>query len=624
MGFLDRTKNNLPTVSATTVPSVPSVAVPDSACTLPAQYRALALERKRYVELVNFARQTMHLATESACQYVALNYTIEFPLLTVAGKNRTSALKYSNYRVWAKRLQSAATGKELEALADRYFMGARKAFGDPRFWQFAKAMYLNQNRLPATQAYKLAVQKMRSVDAAAALPTFAQFQWQLNKIDPKILLLAREGEEALKNKYLSYIDRDWSDVVPGDLIVCDSRDFDTRCKIYDTANSRWIAVRPHIAGLMDARSWYLASYCLSPSPINSDALINTVALYLHNTNGVPPATAYCDNGSDYCAGGFSTPLPGTQNASIFNELGIKMVNAIPYNARAKTIERMFKDMMQTFDKLFPDYLGSRPGQRTQAADYYDTHAEDLPSFEEFCKIFALWLDRMHTTPRHGKIHQGKSPAAIWAARPAKPPIPAEQLQFAFLRPVAVRQVGRGGTVVWRHRAFDSEQLFNHITKKVIIKRDLQNDDHVFVFTLDGALICEAKAKLSIKALALDDPSARDAISAALARQRREAKQVKTAIKNLTGGFDLVSPLEIITAPAMAAVKTAADATIKVKGKSHAYIHHTLTADAGSVDIAAEPIPDAATVDNSNDDADDDIDLTNFHNFMTNQRGNDDD
>ena len=137
--------------------------------------------------------------------------------------------------------------------------------------------------------------------------------------------------------------------------------------------------------MMDARSWFLVSHTISFEAINSEMLIDTLGLYLYNTKGEPPAVAYCDNGSDYCAAGFSTPLAGTEDCSIFNELGIKLVNAIPYNARAKTIERCFRDMMQQFDKTFSDYLGSRPGERTQAAEYYDKHAEEISQYPEVGK-----------------------------------------------------------------------------------------------------------------------------------------------------------------------------------------------------------------------------------------------
>ena len=83
--------------------------------------------------------------------------------------------------------------------------------------------------------------------------------------------------------------------------------------------------------------------------------------------------------------------------------------------RAKTVERAFRDMMLGFDKLFLDYLGSNPAKRSDASSYYDQHPDELPSLEAFCKVFAGWLDKYHSTPKHGKKANG-SFALRWAIR----------------------------------------------------------------------------------------------------------------------------------------------------------------------------------------------------------------
>ena len=52
----------------------------------------------------------------------------------------------------------------------------------------------------------------------------------------------------------------------------------------------------------------MSAYWITTEPVNADTLIRTLALYCLNTGGQPPAVAYFDNGKDYCAQGFSTPL----------------------------------------------------------------------------------------------------------------------------------------------------------------------------------------------------------------------------------------------------------------------------------------------------------------------------
>ena len=414
---------------------------------------------------------------------------------------------------------------------------------------------------------------MREIDRTTPVPTYAQVRYQLAKLDPSTVILAREGEEAFKNRCVDFIRRDWSQILPGECLIGDSRIFDTRVKVWDDQKQRWIAVRPNIAGLLDARSWYLPAYWITTEPVNSLTLIDTLRLYFRVSGGTAPAHIYFDNGKDYCAKGFSTDFDaeGTPH-SIFRELGIKLINSIAYNARAKTIERAFRDMMQQFDKLFPDYLGSRPGDRTLAADYYDTHAEELPSLQQFCEIFARWIADWHNTPKSGQIHKGKSPAEIWEKLDRSNALSDERLRMAFYKPEAVRSVGRGPAVSWNKKIFYSDSL--KWGEKVLVKSDSMDPDHVLCFRPDGAFLCEARTRDRIRALALDDEIARKQISDSIARQRRQIRDAFTMLDDLTSGRHLASPLELLLAPDGS--KIVNTGTIgKVKGAAHSYTHHAI-------------------------------------------------
>ena len=356
--------------------------------------------------------------------------------------------------------------------------------------------------------------------------------------------------------------------LPGECVIGDSRTFDTRVRVWDDENNRWIAVRPNITGLLDARSWYFASYWITAEPVNSGTLIDTLALYLHNTGGEPPKFAYFDNGKDYTARGYSTPFEaGGKEHSIFGELGIQLVTALPFNARAKTIERAFRDMMQQFDKAFPDYLGSKPTERTMGAAWFDKHPEELPSLEQFCQVFAKWLDDWHHTPKRGELHAGKTPAELWAKRVATAPIPPEELRFALLQPVALRKVGRGPAVSYGNELYYCDDL--RFGAEVLLKTDRLDAAHIYVFTPDDALIGEARTRARIKALALDDEAARIAIADQLARQRRQLKEARTLIGELSGGGALTSPLELFLGGTCPRLEHRGEVG-SVKGASHQY------------------------------------------------------
>ncbi len=576
MGALDFLKKLPARRSDSQLPAKPvrCVPAPVAVAELPVDARGKAAERLRFVRLVEITKATRRLSDADACEFVAVNHALEFPILRSSGHGGASQLTYNNLRNWRPAVRQGGGDDEiLRRLADGYTRGIQKARGDARFWEYFYAFYLNLNRLPISVAYRNAAAKMRAIDPTVRIPTLAQARYRIAQLDPAVVILAREGEEACKNRCIDYIKRDWRDIPAGEVVIGDSRTFDTRVRVLDPQTGKYRAARPTIAALIDGRSWFMSAYWITTEPVNAETLIRTLALYCLNTGGQPPAVAYFDNGKDYCAQGFSTPLvvDGVEH-SIFRELGITLINSIAYNARAKTIERAFRDMMQQFDKMFPDYLGSRPGERTLAADYFDTHPEELPDLDLFCRAFADWLDSYHATPKSGDIHRGKSPAEIWNARQPRPAMSAEQLRYAVCRPEGVRTVGRGPAVSLDGKLYYCDRL--KVGTKALVKSDPFDPTRVLCYTPDGALIGEARTREAIRALALDDEEARAAISELIGRQRRQLREARTTLDRLTGGRSQASPIELFLADPDAPLVPVGSRR-SVKGAAHEFTRFTL-------------------------------------------------
>lgn len=554
---------------------LPVKAQPAPVDALPATARAKAAERLAFVRLVELTQQRRQCGAGEASNYVAVNHAHEFPILRADGQKGRSALHHNNFRNWRSRIKPyKGSEQQLSILADGYRRGIQPKRGDERFWSFFYGCYLNLNKLPLTVAYKMAAAKLREMDKTVIIPTPQQVRYQVDRIPADKLILAREGEVAYKNKCGDFIRRDWTDVAPGECVVGDTRPFDTRVRVWDFVKERWTAVRPNIAGLLDARSWYLPAYWITTEPVNHMTLTDTLALYIRNAGNQAPAVCYFDNGKDYCAQGFAKPFVTSDGAehSIFRELNIRLLNSLAYNARAKTIERAFRDMMQQFDKVFPDYLGSNPGERTPASAYFDQHPEELPSLEQFCEIFRRWLESYHTTPKRGFLHQGESPAEIWARRPMRPVLSSERLELAFHKPAGVRKVTRGPSVSYDKEWYYCDAL--PYGEPVLVKTDHRDKDHILCYKLDGTLIGRAETRARIKALALDDAAAQEMIRGQMARQRHQLKEARTYIRDLTGGMHLYSPLELFYAPP-GAIGTTAGRVRSVKGAEHHYERHAL-------------------------------------------------
>jgi hypothetical protein len=560
---------------------------------VPCEVRTKAQEKLNYCQMVvELMRQTDKGLFE-ACEIIAIKYAEAFPQLLTGGKGGKSQLTYNNCRNWLGMLGKTPDGgynfANAAVLCDNYKRGVQleSRKGDAQFWEYFHALYLNKNRLPATQAYKLAAAKTKKENAFAILPTRQQATYRIGQIDPATIMLARHGEEAFKNSYMDYIRRDWTDIAPGMVMISDSRDFDFFIKAWDEKENKWKAVRPKICGMIDAKSWKLTSWQITIEPINCDVITDALALHIVQNNGHIPIFLYVDNGKDFTASGFSTPVVFDKyEHSIFRELGIKMVNSLPYNGRAKTIERLFRDVMQQFDKLFCSYLGSRPGERPDTANFYAENPEKVPTLEQLCQLFAGWCHEFHDTPKRGEIHKGKSPNQVWETRVPQEVTPSnDRLFMAFLRPHrSLRTVHRGPAISLDNVEYYSDALWPLMDKPVMVKTDRNDADHAYAFHQDGTLICECRTRARIKALDFS-PENREQISAAMKHQRHQIKQTYTAIEQMTGGYNVLSPIALMAAAPGAKLVKDGERT-SVKGSSHKF-QHWVTVGGEGVGIESE-------------------------------------
>jgi len=147
------------------------------------------------------------------------------------------------------------------------------------------------------------------------------------------------------------------------------------------------------------------------------------------------------------------------------------------------------------------------------------------------------------------------------------------------------------------------------------------------FTPDGAFIGEARTRAALHALS----GAKEDIQNMMRRQRRQLREARTCLSELSGGKNLYSPLELLLAAPDAIGVKASDQVTSVKGAAHHYEHHQLPgvidpADPNSElpdqprisreDAAAIAEADAALSAGRPVEEDTPDDLTDIHNFIT--------
>lgn len=112
--------------------------------------------------------------------------------------------------------------------------------------------------------------------------------------------------------------------------------------------------------------------------------------------GKVPKFVYQDNGKAFKAKYFiENGLTG-----LFTNLGIQPVYAKPYNAKAKPIERVFRELQDSFEVLIPSYTGTsiikKPAQLKRNEKLHKSlFKANIPTIEQVVNVLKIWLEKYH-------------------------------------------------------------------------------------------------------------------------------------------------------------------------------------------------------------------------------------
>ncbi len=499
-----------------------------------------AREKARYVAAVWAAHQASSIALKDAAPLVAA--AEPWPALVEGKRNLLAGSKsYLNYRQWANKLgrtqgrRGAPDADNWRALLPAY-RGSRKyeAPGDARFWPLLANLYEHPNQLTLRYAHRLAVMAAGKA-GIADVPSYDQARhYYEHHVDRKTVLIARNGEDWFRNHVAGYIEREAP--ARDEAWVGDHHVLDMGVRVWDPDKCAWRAERPWLTAWLDWGTLTFVGWQIRTLSPNRDAIERSLRGAIRRNDGCPPVVLYVDNGADYKAKGFTRPAGSGDEqrvGSIASALGCKSVFAIPYNARAKIIERMFREVCEKFSKLFAGYRGSNPSKRPGEADWHWAHPEQLPTLDECAAAFENWLHTIfHETTGDGKILKGKSPReARLAAAPARPALEPATIYKAFLRDVGARAIRRGGYVLACNREYKSELLWSlQENEKVRVKVDPDDVDRAWIYTVDNREIGPAQVRRLLPGMMGDDadPETIEEHRRQMAEQRRQVKAIKAA------------------------------------------------------------------------------------------------
>lgn len=351
------------------------------------------------------------------------------------------------------------------------------------------SLLLHPNRLCIGKAialtkYKLQQQGQSYIPADITFRKYANW-FKKNNYDKWVL--ARNGEKALSDKVEPYIKRDASLLEVGDILVADGHVLNFNVINPFTGKP----TRATLVGFLDWKSTTLVGYeimleentqCIASALRNSIINLDMIPKIVYQDNGRAFRAKYFTDDKGFSELGFN---------GLYSKLGIETVFARPYNARAKVIERFFKEFQESFEKLLPSYVGSniqnKPAYLMRNEKLHkQIHNDYIPTLDETIKMIDMWLNFKNSQLCPNAPN--KTIAEVLEER-KRQNIDINQLDDLMLA-TEVKTIQRNGIRFLNCDYFD-ERLYG-LKSKVLIKYNLFDLTSIKVYTNKGEYLCTAE------------------------------------------------------------------------------------------------------------------------------------
>ena len=390
-------------------------------------------------------------------------------------------------------------------------------------------LLLHPNRLSIGKAialtkYKLKEQGQSFIPADITFRRYAKW-FKDNNYDKWIL--ARDGEKALSDKVEPYIKRDASLLEVGDILVADGHKL--AFQVINPFTGK--PTRATLVGFLDWKSTALVGYEIMLEE-NTQCIASALRNAIINLD-IIPKVVYQDNGRAFRAKYFTDDKGFTELGfqGLYSKLGIETVFARPYNARAKVIERFFKEFQEGFEKLLPSYIGSsinnKPAYMMRNEKFHkNLHSEYIPTIEETIKMIDIWLSFKNSQPCPNA--PDKTIAEVLSER-KRQNIDINMLDDLMLA-TEVKTIQRNGIRFLNCDYFD-ERLYG-FKSKVLIKYNLFDLTNIKVYTPKGECLCTAERVTETHPMAklLGDVKDYEDYKQKIVRQRQLKKKTIESVK----------------------------------------------------------------------------------------------
>lgn len=449
--------------------------------------------------------------------------------------NREYPVKVSVKTLYRKRAAYKAGG--IVGLVDMRGRRKHDSVINDNLWQCFLYHYLDQSKHPVKACYDYTrMWAEQEHPELLPMPSYSSFYRRVEREIPlPVQVLGRDGQKAYRDRCGLYIKRTYDDMASNEWWIADNHTFDVMIR-GDNGKPH----RLYLTAFFDARSGIFTGCYVTTAPSSQATLYALRRGILRY--GIPD-NIYVDNGREFLTfdvGGLGHRKRKSQQGEfapppIFERLGIKMTNALVRNARAKIIERRFRDVKDRLSRLFESYTGGNVLEKPERLK--QVIKGDIVTDNEFTAIAEDLLTYYFNEQPYGgavEADHGKTRMQVYRDNlHSKRVASVDDLDLMLMRSSRAQKVGRRGVhlnIGGSQIDYINDELRMHwMGEQVYLRYDPADLSTVRVYDLDNRYIttaaCDNKTVMAYGA-------SKDDVQEAMRELRRQERIAKDELNHL--------------------------------------------------------------------------------------------
>ncbi len=456
------------------------------------------------------------------------------------------------------RKQRALRNKNLSGLLDKRGKSRKGKSSIPEvIWQAFLSFYLDEAQHPIKKCWeytKMWAQQERP-ELVADIPCYTTFSRHVKSdVLEAVKTLGREGEKAFSDRCAPYIRRTYEDMQSNDWWIADNHTFDIISQDENGKNHRL-----YLTAFFDARGGIFTGCYVTLNPSSQATLI---ALRKGIIKYGIPKNIYVDNGREFLTfdiGGLGHRQKKNKGGKqynpppVFTRLGIKMTNAIVRNAKAKIIERRFRDVKDHLSRLFETYTGGNVVERPERLKKVLKKGGIATDAELTAIVEELLEHYFNEAPYGGAVaaDRGKPRMQVYQENLLeKRTTSAEELALMLMRSARPQKITNRGVhldIGGGRIDYWNNELLALQDQTVYFRYDPENLAEVRVYDLEDRYIMSVPAD---NEAILSYNASKEEVKAAMNKTRRFAKITKEVLQSsVLPGINSRTALELVLSEA---------------------------------------------------------------------------